>query len=94
MFFVYILRSLRDESFYVGFTKDPDKRLLEHNKGRVRYTKGHIPYELVHIERFMMQKDAKNREVSIKKTKNIRAFLKKQTSSPDSAFKKLSGLVP
>jgi len=84
MFFVYVLQSKKDESFYVGYSADPKKRLREHNKGKERYTKGHVPYEIVHVESFITQKEAKDRETAIKKTKNIGTLLKKQTSSPDS----------
>lgn len=84
MFFVYILQNKKDESFYIGYTQDLQKRLCAHNQGQVRYTKGHIPYEIVYVERFDTLRGAKDREVTIKKTKNVLYFLKKQTSSPDS----------
>jgi predicted GIY-YIG superfamily endonuclease len=78
------LQSKKDKSFYVGFSKNPHKRLHEHNQGRERYTKGHAPYEIVYVERFVTIKEAKDRENVIKKMKNIRHFLKKQMSFPDS----------
>ncbi|PIR43756.1 nuclease [candidate division WWE3 bacterium CG10_big_fil_rev_8_21_14_0_10_32_10] len=47
MYFVYILQSLKDGTYYIGYTgKNPEDRLTEHNKGKSRYTKGHIPYKL------------------------------------------------
>lgn len=31
-------------------TKDLDNRLKEHNAGKTKFTKGHIPWELVYSE--------------------------------------------
>ncbi|MBN9352363.1 MAG: GIY-YIG nuclease family protein, partial [Chitinophagaceae bacterium] len=43
---VYVLRSLKDQATYVGMATDANKRLDEHNAGRNRYTKGHIPWKI------------------------------------------------
>ncbi len=45
--FVYILRC-GDGSFYTGVAKDTARRLAEHLAGRAsRYTRAHLPVELV-----------------------------------------------
>ena len=46
MYYVYILRSERDDSYYVGTTTDIDKRLREHNSGFGRYSSTHRPFRL------------------------------------------------
>lgn len=43
---VYILKSIRDGSFYVGSTDNLDARLKEHNSGRCRYTVSRIPWRI------------------------------------------------
>jgi putative endonuclease len=47
MFFVYILKSLKDNSYYVGETADIRKRLSEHNNGSAHYSATKRPYILV-----------------------------------------------
>ena len=37
MFYVYVLKSLKDNNFYTGYTKDLKKRLQQHNNGDVIY---------------------------------------------------------
>lgn len=46
MYFVYILRSKKDGSAYVGSTQDIKRRLTEHNSGKVRYSSSKRPYIL------------------------------------------------
>ncbi len=46
MYFTYILRSLKDGTYYYGSSGDISDRVEAHNAGKVRYTKGHRPYEL------------------------------------------------
>ncbi len=46
MYFVYILQSKKDESFYVGSTEDVRKRLAEHNAGKAKYSSTKRPYAL------------------------------------------------
>jgi len=48
--------------FYYGSTKDLDKRLSEHNRGKVRYTKGRRPWNLHYFEEFENRSDAFKRE--------------------------------
>ena len=62
MYFAYVLRSLKDGTHYYGSTSDMDKRLQEHNSGKVKYTKGHRPYVLHHIEQFETKEKAGKRE--------------------------------
>lgn len=59
---VYILRSKRDKSMYVGYSQDVKKRVTEHHKGRVRSTKDKRPLELIYCELYQNQKDAMQRE--------------------------------
>jgi predicted GIY-YIG superfamily endonuclease len=54
MWYVYILRSLRDNDLYIGSTNDIKRRLTEHNSGMVDSTKGRIPFRL---EAFIAVKD-------------------------------------
>jgi putative endonuclease len=46
MWFVYVLRSLKDNELYIGSTNDVRRRLGEHNSARVDSTKGRIPFRL------------------------------------------------
>jgi len=46
MYYVYIIQSGKDMSYYVGTTGDLKTRLQEHNRGDVRYTSSKIPYKI------------------------------------------------
>ena len=48
--YVYILKSEKDGTIYVGISGDPERRLGEHNAGHQKSTKGHRPYRLVFQE--------------------------------------------
>lgn len=76
MYFVYILQSKKDSTYYVGFCRDISVRLKQHNSGKTKYTKGHLPYYLVYKEEYKTIKEAKDREKYIKKYANVRSFLK------------------
>ena len=62
MYYTYILKSLKDQTYYYGHTQDIDRRIRTHNSGKVRYTKGHRPYELHYVETFNSKEDAAKRE--------------------------------
>jgi len=62
MFYTYILRSIKDKTYYYGSTEHLNKRIETHNAGKVRYTKGHKPYNLHYYETFSTRKEAFARE--------------------------------
>jgi putative endonuclease len=82
-YFVYIIQSLADGTYYVGSTQDVDNRLERHNQGRSQYTKPKRPWQLVHFEEYSDKSDAIKRENEIKRRKSknyIDSLIK--TSSP------------
>jgi predicted GIY-YIG superfamily endonuclease len=58
-FFVKILQSMKDSSFYVGQCDDLDKRMLKHGDGMSKYTAAKRPSRLVYFEMFNSRSDAK-----------------------------------
>ncbi|MBS4027944.1 MAG: GIY-YIG nuclease family protein [Ignavibacteriales bacterium] len=62
MYFTYILQSLKDKTYYFGSTQNLEQRLKEHNAGRVRFTKGHLPYQIIYSETYHTRKEAVARE--------------------------------
>ena len=62
MFYAYILKSLKDKTYYYGSTKDLEARIRTHNSGKVRYSKGHKPYQLHYYEIYETRKEAEARE--------------------------------
>ncbi len=50
MITVYVIESLKDTTWYTGMAKDAIKRLVEHNTGKNKFTKGHMPWRIVYTE--------------------------------------------
>ena len=65
-FYVYVIRSLKDNKNYVRLTSDLKKRIEEHNSGNVTSTKKRIPFELVYWEGCRNQQDASKGEKYLK----------------------------
>jgi putative endonuclease len=82
-YYIYILQSELDGSYYVGSTKDLDERLHRHNRGRSQYTKAKRPWKLVYYEEFPDKSSALKRECQIKRRKD-RVFIESlvRTSRP------------
>lgn len=63
MFFVYILKSLKNGKSYVGMTgKLPQTRLEEHNIHSNAWTTQNGPFKLVYYESYYCKTDALHRE--------------------------------
>ncbi len=75
--YVYLLRSLVNQSLYIGFTHDLRKRVTEHNDRSNRSTKAYVPWELIYYEAHRDEKDARRREKYLK------------TSAGDQALKRM-----
>ncbi|WP_114748045.1 GIY-YIG nuclease family protein [Pleomorphovibrio marinus] len=65
-YYVYILFSSSLNRFYVGQTKGLEERLLRHNSGRNKSTKGGIPWVMVHSEKVTDRAAALAKERQIK----------------------------
>jgi putative endonuclease len=74
VFFVYILQSLKDRSFYVGVSQNPEERLEKHNRPHKGYTGRKQPWVLVYTETFPTKTEALKRENFIKAQKS-RVFI-------------------
>ena len=66
MYFVYVLRFKDSGLFYTGCTKDLQKRLGEHGKGRSGYTKNQGTFEIIYYEACIDKNDAFAREKYLK----------------------------
>ena len=78
--FCYILYSTKLNKYYVGSTTDITRRLIEHNRGKEKFTKTGVPWNLVYSEAFEELTQARKRETFIKKMKS-RKFIESLISS-------------
>jgi putative endonuclease len=76
MYYVYILKSLKDGKYYIGSTSNLENRLSFHNAGRQRSTRYRTPFILVYTEAFSDKHTAEKREKQIKSYKGGDAFRK------------------
>ncbi|MEJ2545415.1 MAG: GIY-YIG nuclease family protein [Calditrichaceae bacterium] len=74
LYYVYVLKSLKDSRRYIGFTEDLNRRLNEHNNGLVKSTQRRRPLKLIYFEEFEDKLDAMQREKFFKTGKG-REFL-------------------
>jgi len=66
MWYVYVLLC-EDNSLYTGISPDPQKRFVEHKKGKGgAYTRSHKPVKIVHLEKLASKSAALKRELEIK----------------------------
>lgn len=80
MYYVYILKSLKDNKFYIGYTKNLKSRFELHNAGKVNSTKNRKPLILIYYEACLNQQDATHREKYLK-TFHGKMFLRNRLKS-------------
>jgi putative endonuclease len=68
--FFYILHSQKLGKYYLGACSNLQRRLYEHNIGHSKFTSTGIPWTLVYSEQFIDLKEAKSRELKVKKMKS------------------------
>lgn len=78
MYFVYSLKSKKNSKFYIGSTKNLEKRIEEHNSGKCFSTKNLKPLEIIYYEAFQYEEDARLREKRLKYYGKALAELKKR----------------
>ena len=90
--YVYLLHSIKDGKFYVGWTTDLKRRLEEHNAGFTRSTKSRRPFELIDYEAYPSPELAKKRERTLKHCPRMLNLFKKRALNKDS--RKVAGVTP
>jgi len=71
-YYVYVLQSIKNQSLYIGYTKDLKARLEKHNGGLNISTKANRPWKLIFYEAYRNDKDAKRREKYLKTSQGSR----------------------
>jgi putative endonuclease len=66
MYYVYLLKSKKDEKFYIGYSSDLKKRITQHKAGEVTSTSHRLPVELVYYESYTVETLARDREMKLK----------------------------
>ncbi|MFA4954624.1 MAG: GIY-YIG nuclease family protein [Patescibacteria group bacterium] len=77
MHYVYILKSLTDQGWYIGYSEDVHQRFKDHNAGQNVSTKPRRPLVLIYYEAYLNKLDALGREKFLKSGSG-RRFLEKQ----------------
>jgi putative endonuclease len=66
MYFVYVLRSEKNQDLYIGSCGNLRLRFKQHNNGNVQSTKGYRPWKLIYYEAYLSKKDSGFREKRLK----------------------------
>lgn len=77
MFYVYFLKSLKNNNLYIGSTENLENRLHLHNLGKVKSTKFYKPWKLVGSELYQTRSEAVKKERFLK-TSQQREILKRK----------------
>ena len=76
MYYVYILLNQSKTKTYTGVTDNINKRLTEHNLGKVKSSRPYRPYKIIHTESFITLSEARQREKFYKSTAGRRQLKK------------------
>lgn len=86
---VYVLISLKDKRFYIGYSRNLDQRLLDHGYGKVASTKSKRLLELIYYEYHKNKYDALRRERYFKTSagkKGLKLMLREKVKKLNKAF--------
>ena len=75
-YYVYVLESIGFNRKYVGFTRNIERRLNQHNLGRTKSTKPYLPWKILFYEEYSEKEEALIREKFLKTGKG-RELIKK-----------------
>ncbi|MEK7114963.1 MAG: GIY-YIG nuclease family protein [Patescibacteria group bacterium] len=77
IYYVYLIQSDKDKSFYTGVTSNLKQRIKEHNHGHAQYSSGKMPFRLKWFAGFLNKKLAYDFEKYLKSHSGI-AFRNKR----------------
>ena len=66
MYTVYLLKSIKNNWYYVGMSENVERRFKQHNKGRVVSTKAYLPFEIIYTKEFETRVEARDYEKYLK----------------------------
>ena len=66
-YYVYIIQSEKDGTYYKGSSENPLQRLVAHNNAQSKYTSTKMPWKLVYIEVLFSKKEMLIRERKLKR---------------------------
>lgn len=69
MFFIYIIESEVNGSYYIGQTDNLEERIKRHNQHRNRSTKSKAPWKLLHYQVYDTRSEAVKVETYLKSLK-------------------------
>jgi len=87
----YVLLSKKDGHFYIGLTSSLDRRLYQHNMGKVRSARARRPFKLFYCEEYQNKTDARKREIFLKSGQG-RLFLKRKLNDSENGKKSVESL--
>ncbi len=76
MYQVYIFLNEAKTRTYTGVANDVNKRLAEHNSGKVKSSRPYRPYKIVYTESFATLSEARQKEKFYKSTTGRRRLQK------------------
>lgn len=77
MFYTYVIKGIKDGSFYKGHCENIEKRIVQHNSGMTKSISHKVPFELVYFEEFETRELAILREKYFKSAAG-RKYLKQK----------------
>jgi len=84
-YYVYIIQSELDGTYYIGSTQGLDERIQRHNEGRSKYSRAKAPWKLVYYEEHPSRSAAMKRENRIKRQKRT-GFIEKLVKTFQTSF--------
>ena len=74
MYFVYVLQSTLKRKFYIGYTENLERRMVEHQNKHSVFDRTYGPFNLVLVEEHQTKLEAMKREKEIKSYKGGNSF--------------------
>ncbi len=78
---MYVLRSKKNQSLYIGYSNNLRRRFKEHNDGKSISTRDRRPFELIYYEAYKAKPDARYRENNLKRFAKAWIELKKRINN-------------
>ena len=78
MYYVYVLKSVKQNYLYIGSTDDLKHRFTEHNSGTQKATKAYVPFKLIYYEAYISKHASLIREKALKHHGGTIAALKRR----------------